>query len=90
MVYSISFCEYVVLRQPVFKERLSFIFQVLTCPEGMITWVASSDGTVLDNAVVGGKDPAGETYYIGRVNVDGRIIVGKIHPSHHVCYIASM
>lgn len=56
----------------------------------MVAWVASSDGTVVENAVVGGQDPDGETYYIGRVNVDGRIIVGKIHPSHHVCYIASM
>ncbi|CAG7786927.1 unnamed protein product, partial [Allacma fusca] len=35
-----------------------------------------------------GQDTDGETYYIGRVIQNGTVTVGKVHPSHGVCYVA--
>lgn len=45
-------------------------------------------GNVVTGAVGGGVDKDGEELYVGRAEVDGNIIPGKIKPSHGVCYIA--
>jgi hypothetical protein len=36
----------------------------------------------------GGRTEDGETLYIGRANHQGTLTVGKIQPSHGVCYIS--
>ena len=52
-------------------------------------WVAAENGSVPQNAFPGGHSEGGETIYIGRVKHEsGALIVGKIEPSHGVCYIA--
>jgi hypothetical protein len=48
--------------------------------------VFASDGNIVDNAVWTG-DENGERLYVGRASHDGSLTVGKIHPSHGVCYI---
>lgn len=51
-----------------------------------MSWIDSEGGAVPSNAVVGGNTNDGETLYIGRVVHNGTVTVGKIHPSHGVCY----
>jgi len=63
-------------------------YEVLTAPVGSLSWVDSAAGGVPPNAVVGGKEKNGETLYIGRVVHAGTVTVGKVHPSHGVCYFA--
>lgn len=60
---------------------------MLTCPEGMLIWVASSHGRFHEDAVEGGNDPNGDTYYIARVSVNGVSFIGKIHARYQLCYI---
>lgn len=50
-------------------------------------WLASSGGNIPSNAVTAGQSEDGEPLYIGRVVHDGALTVGKIQPSHGVCYI---
>lgn len=45
-------------------------------------------GNVPGQAVPGGTDSDGETLYVGRAEVSGNLIPGKIKPSHGVCYVA--
>lgn len=45
-------------------------------------------GNIPHNAVQGGNDPSGETYYIGRAIHNGTVTVGKVHKSHETCYVA--
>lgn len=52
-------------------------------------WVAAEKGNVPVNAFPAGHSEQGETLYIGRVRHNGNFVVGKIQPSHRVCYIAS-
>jgi hypothetical protein len=40
------------------------------------------------NHFPGGKTEDGETLYIGRVKHDGTLTIGKVQPSHGVCYIS--
>lgn len=51
-------------------------------------WTTSSNGDILQNAVIGGRTDSGENLFIGRVNNDGFITPGKIHPSHQTLYYA--
>ena len=51
------------------------------------TWVANSGGTVPPRAVPGGQSEDGEPLYVGRVLHEGCLTVGKVQPSHGVCYI---
>ncbi|XP_046391920.1 uncharacterized protein LOC124160192 isoform X2 [Ischnura elegans] len=53
-----------------------------------LSWTSSSDGKIPNNAVHGGRTSNGEVLFIGRVNHQGNQTVGKVHPSHRVCYIA--
>ncbi|XP_047489621.1 uncharacterized protein LOC125039572 [Penaeus chinensis] len=52
-----------------------------------ITWEPSSKGKCPPGALQGGISEDGEILYIGRVSVDGVVSVGKVHPSHEVCYV---
>lgn len=49
-------------------------------------WTSSSIGDILQNAIIGGETASHENLYIGRVNNDGFLIPGKIHPSHKTMY----
>ncbi|KAG5894094.1 hypothetical protein JTB14_003950 [Gonioctena quinquepunctata] len=60
-------------------------FQVLC--EQRFDWVPSHGGHVPSEAVQGGRTAQGEPLYIGRVYHEGSQTVGKVHPSHGVCYI---
>ncbi|KAH9362509.1 uncharacterized protein LOC144155600 [Haemaphysalis longicornis] len=51
-------------------------------------WVPASDGQLPYGAVQGGRAGDGEPLYIGRVVNDGEVYVGKVHPGHHVLYVA--
>lgn len=63
-------------------------FEILICGSDT-SWVAAKDGEVPSNAFAAGHSEQGETLFIGRVkNLEGDIIVGKIQPSHRVCYVA--
>lgn len=65
-------------------------FQVLCKRSCTVTWEASSGGAVPAKAVTCGttRDTGTpEPLYIGRVFHDGTQTVGKIHPSHGVCYV---
>lgn len=51
------------------------------------SWESASNGQVPLNAVVGGRDASGETYFIGRVRHDEHhLIPGKVQPSHNCIY----
>lgn len=63
-------------------------FEILVCSSDF-NWVAADSGNVPVNAFAAGKSEQGETLYIGRVMHEGNLVVGKIQPSHRVCYIAS-
>ena len=51
------------------------------------TWVANSGGNIPPRAVTAGQSEDGEPLYVGRVLHGGALTVGKIQPSHGVCYI---
>lgn len=67
-------------------ENLKTDFEILTCA-GALNWVAASDGHVPQNAFPGGRSENGETLFIGRYLHNGIVSVGKIQPSHRVCYV---
>ncbi|XP_032681078.1 C3 and PZP-like alpha-2-macroglobulin domain-containing protein 8 isoform X3 [Odontomachus brunneus] len=50
-------------------------------------WVASSGGDIPQNAIPGGETEDGEPLFIGRVHHEGTLTIGKVQPSHNVCYI---
>ncbi|PSN46755.1 hypothetical protein C0J52_21805 [Blattella germanica] len=54
---------------------------------GSIAWAPSRDGHVPQEALPVGYTSEGETLYAGRAFHDGTLTVGKVHPSHGVCYI---
>ena len=51
-------------------------------------WVSAKDGVVPASAFPAGESENFETLFIGRVQHEGTITVGTIHPSHRVCYIS--
>lgn len=51
-------------------------------------FVESRDGLVPVGAVRGGHSEYGEPLFVGRVKVKNHYVVGKVQPSHAVCYIA--
>ncbi|XP_029165549.1 uncharacterized protein LOC114936495 isoform X3 [Nylanderia fulva] len=51
------------------------------------TWVPVSGGSIPPNALPGGETEDGEPLFIGRVHHEGTLTIGKVQPSHSVCYI---
>lgn len=51
------------------------------------TWTQCNGANIPSNAVTGGQSEDGEPLYIGRVLHEGSLTVGKVQPSHAVCYI---
>lgn len=51
-------------------------------------WLAASNGNTPPNAISTGKTVKGEPLYIGRMEMNGRYLPGKIHPSHECLYYA--
>lgn len=62
-------------------------YEILMCSSNY-NWVSAERGEVPVNAFPAGHSEQGETLYIGRVLHNRNLIVGKIQPSHRVCYIA--
>jgi hypothetical protein len=50
------------------------------------TWIASSNGHVPPNAVLGGQTNTGEPLHIGRTHHQGSLTPGKIHRTHGCLY----
>jgi len=63
-------------------------YEILMCSSAY-NWTAAEKGSVPVNAFSAGQSEQGETLYIGRVFHNGDLIVGKVQPSHRVCYISS-
>ncbi|XP_054011254.1 uncharacterized protein LOC128893949 isoform X1 [Hylaeus anthracinus] len=51
-------------------------------------WVPTSGNNIPPNAIPGGESEDGEALYVGRVNHEDTVTIGKVQPSHSVCYIA--
>ncbi|KAG5674974.1 hypothetical protein PVAND_004917 [Polypedilum vanderplanki] len=51
-------------------------------------WVSTSNAGIPSNALPGGESEDGEPLFIGRVNHEGTLTIGKVHPSHNCCYIS--
>ncbi|XP_012524783.1 uncharacterized protein LOC105830158 isoform X2 [Monomorium pharaonis] len=51
------------------------------------TWVPISGGNIPANAIPGGETEDGEPLFVGRVHHEGTVTIGKVQPSHSVCYI---
>ncbi|CAH0723571.1 unnamed protein product, partial [Brenthis ino] len=66
------------------EEVLKDQFEVLV--PAMFSWQFSTGGEVPPGAVEAGVTADGEKLYFGRVNHDGCVTPGKIHPSHGTCY----
>ncbi|XP_058117893.1 uncharacterized protein LOC131260221 [Anopheles coustani] len=61
-------------------------FEVLINVNGMFVPVVNN--RIPPNAFPAGQSEAGETLYIGRIKLGDRwSVVGKVHPSHRVCYV---
>lgn len=67
------------------QEIPKYSYEVLC--NGNVTWVQSSHGQVLPNAVPAGRTASGETLYVGRAWHMGALTPGKIQPSHGNLYI---
>nr|XP_012150292.1 PREDICTED: uncharacterized protein LOC100878241 isoform X4 [Megachile rotundata] len=50
-------------------------------------WVPTSGNNIPPNAIPGGETEDGEPLYVGRVHHEGTLTIGKVQPSHSVCYI---
>ncbi|XP_051165002.1 uncharacterized protein LOC127283912 isoform X2 [Leptopilina boulardi] len=50
-------------------------------------WVPTSGENIPPNAVPGGQTEEGETLFVGRVNHEGTVTIGKVQPSHKCLYI---
>ncbi|XP_030375225.1 uncharacterized protein LOC115624613 [Scaptodrosophila lebanonensis] len=60
-------------------------YEVLCAGGGQ--WVPVEAGNIPPNALPAGETASGEPLFIGRATHDGTITVGKVQPSHGVCYI---
>ncbi|PSN45252.1 hypothetical protein C0J52_06996 [Blattella germanica] len=67
------------------SEHEKFQYEVLC--HGNLDWEKASNGFVPLSAIKVGITETGECLYAGRVEHDGTVTPGKIHPSHGVCYI---
>lgn len=60
-------------------------YEVLCAGGGQ--WVPVDAGNIPPNALPAGETAEGEPLFIGRATHEGTITVGKVQPSHGVCYI---
>lgn len=60
-------------------------YEVLCSSSSM--WVPTSGENIPPNAVPGGQTEEGETLFVGRVNHEGTVTIGKVQPSHKCLYI---
>ncbi|XP_070520354.1 uncharacterized protein [Cardiocondyla obscurior] len=51
------------------------------------TWLPISGGNIPSNAIPAGETEDGEPLFVGRVHHEGTVTIGKVQPSHNVCYI---
>lgn len=51
-------------------------------------WVPGTGTTIPPNALPSGESEDGEPLFVGRVQHEGTVTIGKIQPSHGVCYIS--
>jgi hypothetical protein len=51
------------------------------------TWTSCSGGNIPSNAIAAGQSEDGEPLFVGRVNHEGTLTVGKVQASHGVIYI---
>ncbi|XP_068981979.1 uncharacterized protein [Bombus flavifrons] len=51
-------------------------------------WVPTTGNNIPHNAIPSGESEDGEPLYAGRVLHEGAMTIGKVQPSHNVCYIA--
>jgi len=64
-------------------------YEVLTAPYGVtLEWRYAQGSDLPTGAVQGGSTADGEPLYIGRVNHEGAMCSGKVHPSHGVLYVS--
>jgi len=70
------------------EEHSKADYEVLVTPLEGVSWVANSGGNVPEKAIPGGISLEDEVLYIGRVEHEGALTVGKVHPSHGVLYIS--
>ncbi|XP_043277425.1 uncharacterized protein [Venturia canescens] len=50
-------------------------------------WVPTSGGNIPPNAIPGGESEDGEPLFVGRVEHEGTVTIGKVQQSHNVLYI---
>ncbi|XP_066587914.1 uncharacterized protein [Prorops nasuta] len=50
-------------------------------------WIPVEGGNIPPNAIPAGESEDGETLFVGRVNHEGTLTIGKVQPSHQVLYI---
>ncbi|XP_049946141.1 uncharacterized protein LOC126428269 [Schistocerca serialis cubense] len=67
------------------QEHFKTAFEVLC--GGSPAWMYAKAGHVPPSGYHVGQTSTGERLFVGRVMHDGATAVGKIHPSHGVCYI---
>ncbi|KAK4293009.1 hypothetical protein Pmani_034259 [Petrolisthes manimaculis] len=78
-------CCYIPYAGDAISKELYF---VLSNPASVtLSWEPCSLGKVPPGALQGGRTGDGESLFIGRVSVDGIVAIGKVHPSHEVCYV---
>lgn len=51
-------------------------------------WAPAAGSDIPPNALPAGESESGEPLFVGRVPHEGTLTVGKVHPSHGVCYIS--
>ncbi|KAG6444242.1 BUB3-interacting and GLEBS motif-containing protein ZNF207 [Manduca sexta] len=69
------------------KEITVQNIEVLCAKPETLRWIPSSNGSVPPGAIVGGRTASGEELYVGRARYQLSVTPGKVHPSHHSCYI---
>lgn len=50
-------------------------------------WVPTTGDRIPPQAVPAGETSSGEPLFVGRVQHEGSLTIGKVQPSHGVCYI---
>jgi len=50
-------------------------------------WVPTSGSNIPPQAIPAGETKEGEPLFVGRVQHEGTVTIGKVQPSHGVCYI---